>query len=100
MAHDKITQPEYSLSKINIFVGVSPTALRLIEQRCSWRRYDPGSPIIDYLDSSNDVFFVTSGEVGVTIYSVAGQAVRFRTLGAGDIFGEYAAIDGGPVQPA
>ena len=96
MAHAKITQPGYSLSKINIFVGVSPTALRLIEQRCSWRRYDPGRPIIDYLDSSNDVFFVTSGEVGVTIYSVAGQAVRFRTLGAGDIFGEYAAIDGGP----
>jgi hypothetical protein len=35
MEHAKITQPEYSLSKINIFVGVSPTALRLIEQRCS-----------------------------------------------------------------
>jgi CRP/FNR family transcriptional regulator, cyclic AMP receptor protein len=94
MAQTKITRPEYSLSKIGVFVGVSPTALRLIERRCSWQRYDPGRPIVDYLDSSDDVFFVVSGEVAVTIYSVAGQAVSFRTLAAGDIFGEYAAIDG------
>jgi CRP/FNR family transcriptional regulator, cyclic AMP receptor protein len=42
------------------------------------------------------VFFVASGEVCVTIYSVSGKAVSFRNLGPGDIFGEYAAIDGKP----
>jgi CRP/FNR family cyclic AMP-dependent transcriptional regulator len=95
MAQTKVTQPEHSLSKIGVFFGVSPAALRLIERRCSWQRYGPGTQIVDYLDSSDDVFFVVSGEVAITIYSVAGQAVSFRTLAAGDIFGEYVAIDGG-----
>ena len=42
------------------------------------------------------MYFVSSGEVCVTIYSVSGKAVSFRDLGPEAIFGEYAAIDGGP----
>ena len=85
-----------TLAGISIFSGLTPKALEELQQRCAWRRYEQGEPVVGYLDSSDDVFFVANGEVGVTIYSVAGQAVSFRTLGAGDIFGEYAAIDGGP----
>src|SRR6476661_2111001 len=85
-----------TLAGISIFSGLTPKALEELQQRCAWRRYEQGEPVVGYLDSSDDVFFVASGEVGVTIYSVAGQAVSFRTLGAGDIFGEYAALDGGP----
>lgn len=40
------------------------------------------------------MFFIASGQTIVTIYSVAGKAISFRSLGPGDIFGEYAAIDG------
>jgi CRP-like cAMP-binding protein len=57
---------------------------------------EAGEPIVDYLDASDDVFFIVSGEVRVTIYSVAGKAVSFRELGPGDTFGEFPAIDGGP----
>ena len=96
MERSQIAVLPYTLAGISIFVGLKQEALEAIHQRCAWRRYEQGEPIVDYLDSSDDVFFVASGEVGVTIYSVAGQAVSFRTLGAGDIFGEYAAIDGGP----
>ena len=46
--------------------------------------------------SSDEVFFIISGEVRVTIYSVAGKAVSFRDLGPGEVFGEYPAIDRGP----
>jgi CRP/FNR family cyclic AMP-dependent transcriptional regulator len=42
------------------------------------------------------VFFITLGEVRVTIYSSAGKAVSFRELAAGEIFGEFPAIDCGP----
>ena len=83
-------------SGIAIFAGLTPKALEAIHQRCSWRRYEAGEPIVDYLDSSDDVFFVTAGEASVTIYSLAGKAVSFRSLGPGEIFGEYAAIDGEP----
>jgi CRP/FNR family transcriptional regulator, cyclic AMP receptor protein len=85
-----------NLAGITIFAGLAPDALGMIHRRCSWRRYEQGEPIVDYLDSSDDVFFVATGEASVTIYSVAGRVVSFRSLGPGDTFGEYAAIDGEP----
>jgi CRP-like cAMP-binding protein len=54
-----------------------------------------GDPIVDYLDASDDVYFITEGETRVTIYSLIGKAVSFRELGAGEVFGEYPAIDRG-----
>jgi CRP-like cAMP-binding protein len=52
--------------------------------------------IIDHLDSSDDVFFLLTGDARVTIRSADGKAVSFRELGPGGMFGEYAAIDGRP----
>ena len=83
-----------SLDKVAVFKGLAADTLARIQKRCSWRHYEPGEPIVDYLDSSNDVFFITAGEARVSIYSVEGKAVTFTDLGAGDMFGEYAAIDG------
>ena len=74
---------------------LSPEAIEQIERRCTWKRYAPGEPILDYLDASADVFFLTLGEVRVTIYSFSGKAVSFREMPAGEIFGEFPAIDGG-----
>ena len=54
------------------------------------------SRFVDYLDASDDVFFIASGNVRVTMYSVAGKAVSFNDLGLGEVFGEYPAIDRGP----
>jgi CRP-like cAMP-binding protein len=96
MSRSKIAEPRYSLAGISIFSALPQEALETVHGRCSWRRYEPDEPIVDYLDASDEVFFVTSGEVCVTIYSLAGKAVSFRNLATGDIFGEYAAIDGEP----
>jgi CRP-like cAMP-binding protein len=77
--------------------GLSANALARIQRRCSWRRYERrGEPIVNYLDPSDEVFFITAGEAHVTIYSHAGKVVSFSELGAGELFGEYAAIDHGP----
>jgi len=54
----------------------------------------PRSEIIGYQDPSDDVFFVVNGQVKIIIYSSSGKAVTFRTLQAGEMFGELAAIDG------
>ena len=86
-------QSKYSLAKIGILVGLPPAALERIQRRCSWRGYQPGEPIVDYLDSSDNVFFITEGEARVTL---SGKAVSFRELAAGDMFGEFPAIDQGP----
>ncbi len=96
MERSQSAEVGHTLAGIAIFAGLRSDALETIHRRCSWRRYEPGEPIVDYLDASDDVFFVATGEVCVTIYSVAGRAVSFRNLGPGDVFGEYAAIDGEP----
>jgi CRP/FNR family transcriptional regulator, cyclic AMP receptor protein len=96
MAQPQAIQPHPSLSKVAIFGGLSPDALKRIERRCVWRNYEPGEAILDYLDASDDVFIIGTGEVRVTIYSLASKAVSFRELGAGEVFGEYPANDGGP----
>ena len=42
------------------------------------------------------MYFVVEGEVRATSYSLEGKEVIFRDIVAGEMFGEYAAIDGRP----
>ncbi len=83
----------YALTGIAIFAGLKPATVERIRRGCSWRRFESGQQIVDYLDSSDDVFFITEGKVRVTIYSHDGKVVSFGELGPGEVFGEYAAID-------
>jgi CRP/FNR family transcriptional regulator, cyclic AMP receptor protein len=85
-----------SLEKVTVFGGLPAETLAGIQRRCSWRHYEPGEPIVDYLDASHDVYFIAAGTARVSIYSLDGKAITFTELGPGDMFGEYAAIDGAP----
>lgn len=96
MAGSQVKQPKYSLECIAIFRGLPSETLERIQRRCSWRHYEPREPIIAYMDTSDEVFFMMAGSARVTIRSVDGKAVSFRELGPNATFGEYAAIDGGP----
>ena len=96
MARSQTTQATQSLDRIGIFRGLPADVLARVQKRCTWRSYEPGEPIVDYLDGSDDVFFIAAGEARVSIYSLAGKAVTFTDLGPGDMFGEDAAIDGAP----
>src|SRR6476646_709939 len=66
MARSPVTQADCSLGGVTIFADLPGKALERVQQCCSWRRYQPGESIVGYLDSSDDVFFVISGEVRVT----------------------------------
>jgi CRP-like cAMP-binding protein len=94
MVGSKAKQPQYSLESVAIFRDLSPHALERIKRLCNCRRYEPRDAIIDHLDSSDEVFFLLTGNTRVTIRSADGKAVSFRELGPGSMFGEYAAIDG------
>lgn len=85
-----------SLAAIEILSNLSPEGRVRFERRCLWRRYRPGEPIIDYLDTSDEVFFLADGTARASIYSSRGKAVTFCDLMAGDMFGEYAAIHPAP----
>jgi CRP-like cAMP-binding protein len=96
MVQPEITQPQYSLEETPLLKGLSPASLQQAQETLSWRRYEPGEPIVEYLDRSDDVFFMASGEARVIIYSLSGKPVSFHDLKPGDMFGEYPAIDGRP----
>jgi len=88
------TRIDRSLAGVTAFRELPDDVRRRLEGRCQWQHYEPGVEILGYQDPSRDVFFITRGRVRAVIYSHAGQAVAFRDLGAGDMFGELAAIDG------
>ena len=89
-------KPEYNLSNIQFFEGLSARELDSLAKGCRWRRYTAGQQIIGHQDETKDVYFVVSGSVRVTIYSAPGKEVMFRDLGSGKSFGELSAIDGEP----
>jgi CRP-like cAMP-binding protein len=90
--------PEYdeTLAGIEIFTELSPTQLEAVGRRCHWRHYGPDQQILGHLDESRDIYFIVRGKVRATVYSLSGKEVTFRDIPAGQIFGEFAAIDGQP----
>ena len=89
-----IPAADKSLRQMNVFRDLPRESLAKVELQCSWQTFPARSQIIHYRDTSNDVYFIDRGMVRAELHSVHGKAVTFRDLGAGDMFGELAAIDG------
>lgn len=86
-----------ALAGIDVFADLKPAERQGIAALCRGRRYLPEQVVVSHLDGSNrDVFFIISGAVRVTIYSLSGKQVSFRDEAAGQMFGELSAIDGRP----
>src|ERR1700754_925295 len=96
MTRTSVARPEHNLDSVTLLKGLDRETLRRVEESCGWRRYEPGEPIVEYLDRSDDVFFLVSGEARVMVYSLAGRVVNFHDLSSGDMFGELPAFDGRP----
>jgi CRP-like cAMP-binding protein len=82
------------LSEITLLKSLSQSQIARLSKSCSWRRYAAGQQVVGYKDISRDVYFVLSGTVRVKIYSLEGKEISYRDIGSGEIFGEFAAIDG------
>lgn len=55
-----------------------------------------GAILVGHADEAREVFLIESGSAQVSIHSHDGKETIFRDIGANEIFGEMAAIDGGP----
>jgi CRP/FNR family cyclic AMP-dependent transcriptional regulator len=84
------------LRSIALLDGLSPDRLDALARACAWRRCAPEQQIISREAEDRDLYLIVSGRVRVTTYSAGGRQVTFRDIGAGDYFGEVAAIDGEP----
>lgn len=81
------------LRDIPLLAAVSEASLAKLEKatRLTFMR---GQDIISRADTSRDAYILLSGDARVTFFSASGKAVAFRQIEPGDLFGEFAAIDG------
>ncbi len=83
--------------RFTVLKDLSAGALDDLAAACSWTSAPSGKQIVLANEPSSDVYLIVSGKVRVLLYSaVEGKPVLFATLGAFEMFGEMAAIDGGP----
>ncbi len=85
-----------SLSGIEMLGGLADSDREVLARSCRWHRYAAKQFVFSHEDETNDVYFVVTGQVRVTIYSASGKEVSFADLSAGASFGEISAIDGLP----
>ncbi len=85
-----------TLANIDLFEGVSPELVARLAARCQWNTYRQDQQIVGHQDESQQVFFLVRGKARAIVYSVSGKEVTFRDITAGEMFGEFAAIDGKP----
>jgi CRP/FNR family transcriptional regulator, cyclic AMP receptor protein len=84
------------LRTIDLFAGLAQSRLEAIARGCAWRNVPAGTEVLTREARDRDVYFIVSGKVRVTTYSASGRQVTFRDCGAGEFFGEVAALDDMP----
>lgn len=87
------TQTMGTLERVPFFQDAN-IDLSAFDARLRWRRFHAGEVLIDFEDTSTDVFFLVSGEVRVLVRTQAGREIILDDMRAGQFFGELAAIDG------
>jgi CRP-like cAMP-binding protein len=85
-----------SLRSIRLFRGLTDAEILRLDSRCLWRRCETKQEVLGHGDSGTDVFFVVSGLVRAVIRPNGHREVILGDIGAGEFFGELAAIDGLP----
>ncbi|MBV1705531.1 MAG: Crp/Fnr family transcriptional regulator, partial [Hyphomicrobiales bacterium] len=82
-----------TLAKLPWFADARDLDLSKFERRVNWKRYDEGEVVVDFEDSSDDVYFIASGDLRVLIRTAAGKEIILAEPKGGEFFGELAAID-------
>lgn len=82
--------PEELVDRFPLFSGLTPEQRGVLVLHFTARTVQPGERIIRSGDKADSVYFISSGQVEV---SVAGKRIK---LGPGDFFGEMALISGLP----
>ena len=84
------------LRALDVFVGLDSAIVSDIASHIKPAAYPKHSEILAHGNPDRDVYVIGSGSVRVNTVSASGRQVTYRVLGAGDLFGELAALDGRP----
>src|SRR5262245_9377872 len=91
-----MTVPPPTLRHVRLFRRLSEEAIRRLDSRCFWRRYDAKDQVLGHGDDGTDVYFIVSGHARAVIRGNGGREIILGDIGPGEFFGELAAIDGRP----
>lgn len=89
-----VTPSAVGLRSVRLLAGIENEKLTTLAQQCHWRRFTAGQRVTSRQTGDRDVYVIVGGKVRITAFSAAGRQITFRDIGAGDWFGELAAIDG------
>lgn len=93
-------RPSANLRVISLFEEMSDSELVRLAESCTTRTYEKNAQILGDQDSTTDVFFILAGSVRTNSVSPKGREVIYSEIKAGNIFGEFSAIDGRPRSSA
>ncbi len=82
-----------TLTQIPLFKDMEPSVAESYARSCFWKDYNEFELVIDVEDETTDVRFLLSGSVRILHRIAVGKEVILGEMGAGDFFGEIAAID-------
>lgn len=82
-----------ALKTIDLFADLDDTARDEIGRLIKWKDLKKGVEIVSHQQQNDEVYFIASGRVRVTIFTLHGKEISYQELGAGKMFGELSAID-------
>ena len=85
-----------TLRQVRLFRRLSDEQIRRLDSRCLWRRHQAKDEVLGHGDAGTDVYFVAAGLVRAVIRANGSREIILGDIGAGEFFGELAAIDGRP----
>ena len=85
-----------ALGRLPFFAGADCASVAELASSTHWLSLAPGQLVIDFGDPTDDVFLVAEGTLRVVVRTPLGQEMVLGDLGAGEVFGEMAAIDSAP----
>jgi CRP/FNR family transcriptional regulator, cyclic AMP receptor protein len=84
------------LSKSDLFTGLPDAELRKCVDAFREVRFGKGEMLFARGDLGTNLYLVAEGRVRLATSTEEGRELSFRHAAAGDLFGEIAALDGGP----
>ncbi len=84
------------LARLGVAQAEAAEACARLAAAATRRRYGAGEAIFQKGDAGTAVMIVASGRVAIASRSIDGRPIVLDVMGPGELFGEVAAVDGGP----
>jgi CRP-like cAMP-binding protein len=92
----KLGREDRSLAGIPLFADLNAEEQAEVAKLCTWEECKPGALVFDAETDRLEVYFIVRGSVRILAHVPDGDPIPLSEMGAGNYFGELAAIDGLP----